>query len=36
VQYYAEALDGREAVVANNGKEASPNILILRPVGPRG
>ena len=31
LQYYAEALDAREAVVASNGKEASPNILILRP-----
>ena len=35
LQYYAEALDGREAVVANNGKENSPNILSLRPGGPR-
>jgi hypothetical protein len=35
MQYYAEALDGREAVVANNGKENSPNILSLRPGGPR-
>ncbi|HVU50206.1 MAG TPA: hypothetical protein VHL80_05950 [Polyangia bacterium] len=35
LQYYAEALDGREAVVANNGKESSPNILSLRPGGPR-
>jgi hypothetical protein len=31
MQYYAEALDGRESVVANNGKENSPNILSLRP-----
>jgi DNA repair exonuclease SbcCD ATPase subunit len=30
LQYYAEALDGREAVVAKNGKESSPNILSLR------
>jgi hypothetical protein len=36
LQYYAEALDGREAVVATNGKEASPNILMLRPSAPRG
>jgi hypothetical protein len=36
MQYYAEALDGREAVVAHNGKENSPNILMLRPGGPRG
>jgi hypothetical protein len=36
LQYYAEALDGREVVVANNGKQASPNILTLRPSGPRG
>jgi len=36
LQYYAEALDGREARVANNGKETSPNILTLRPAGPRG
>jgi hypothetical protein len=35
MQYYAEALDGREAVVANNGKENSPNILTLHPGGPR-
>jgi hypothetical protein len=35
LQYYAEALDGREAVVANNGKEASPNILSLHAGGPR-
>ena len=35
LQYYAEALDGRESVVANNGKETSPNILSLRPGGPR-
>jgi hypothetical protein len=35
LQYYAEALDGREAVVAKNGKEASPNILTLRPGAPR-
>jgi hypothetical protein len=35
LQYYAEALDGREAVVANNGKQTSPNILTLRPGGPR-
>jgi hypothetical protein len=35
LQYYAEALDGRESVVANNGKENSPNILSLRP-GSRG
>jgi hypothetical protein len=36
LQYYAEALDGREAVVATNGKEGSPNILTLRPGAPRG
>ena len=36
LQYYAEALDGREAVVATNGKESSPNILTLRPGVPRG
>jgi hypothetical protein len=36
LQYYAEALDGREAVVATNGKETSPNILTLRPGAPRG
>jgi hypothetical protein len=36
LQYYAQALDGREAVVATNGKEASPNILTLHPAGPRG
>jgi hypothetical protein len=36
LQYYAEAFDGREAVVAHNGKENSPNILTLRPGGPRG
>jgi colicin import membrane protein len=35
LQYYAEALDGREAVVANNGKENSPNILSLHPGGPK-
>jgi len=35
LQYYAEALDGREAVVARNGKESSPNILTLRPTAPR-
>jgi hypothetical protein len=36
LQYYAEALDGRESVVAKNGKETSPNILTLRPGVPRG
>ena len=35
LQYYAEALDGREGVVARNGKESSPNILTLRPTAPR-
>jgi hypothetical protein len=35
LQYYAEALDGREAVVATNGKGNSPNILMLRPSVPR-
>jgi hypothetical protein len=32
MQYYAEALDAREAVVAHNGKESSPNILTLKPA----
>jgi hypothetical protein len=36
MQYYAEALDARDAVVASNGKETSPNILMLRPGAPRG
>jgi hypothetical protein len=36
MQYYAEALDARDGVVARNGKEASPNILSLRPSAPRG
>jgi len=36
LQYYAQALDDREVVAATNGKEASPNILMLRPGGPRG
>ncbi|HEY2730955.1 MAG TPA: hypothetical protein VGK52_13520 [Polyangia bacterium] len=36
LQYYAEAFNDREAVVASNGKESSPNILTLRPGGPRG
>jgi hypothetical protein len=36
MQYYAEALDGREAVVGRNGKESSPNILTLKTGGPRG
>jgi hypothetical protein len=35
MQYYAEALDAREAVVAHNGKESSPNILTLKPGAPR-
>jgi len=35
LQYYAEALDDRDAVVATSGKGASPNILMLRPGGPR-
>jgi hypothetical protein len=36
MQYYAEALDSREAVVAHNGKESSPNILTLKSGAPRG
>ncbi|HEV3031701.1 MAG TPA: hypothetical protein VG319_08645 [Polyangia bacterium] len=36
LQYYAEAFNDREVVVASNGKESSPNILTLRPGGPRG
>jgi hypothetical protein len=36
MQYYAQALDGREAVVAHNGKESSPNILTLKSGAPRG
>ena len=36
LQYYAEAFNDREAIVANNGKENSPNIITLRPGVPRG
>jgi hypothetical protein len=36
MQYYAQALDARESVAATNGKESSPNILILHTGGPRG
>jgi DNA repair exonuclease SbcCD ATPase subunit len=36
MQYYAEALNEREAVVGRNGKESSPNILTLKPSAPRG
>jgi len=35
MQYYVEALDARDGVVARNGKEGSPNILSLRPGAPR-
>jgi hypothetical protein len=36
LQYYAQAFDGNESVVATNGKESSPNILSLHAAGPRG
>ena len=35
LQYYAQAFDARESVAATNGKESSPNILMLRGA-PRG
>jgi hypothetical protein len=36
MQYYAQAFDARENVAAKNGKESSPNVLMLRSGGPRG
>ncbi|HVZ71263.1 MAG TPA: hypothetical protein VHJ20_02715 [Polyangia bacterium] len=36
LQYYIEAFDAKDNVAANNGKEASPNILPLRSTAPRG
>ena len=32
LQYYATALDGRDSVVATNGKSDSPNIVIVAPA----